>query len=462
MFLGSLCQKCAKLSPGRAEDPWPREPILISDVLVAEKAVLPMLNTSMVETSPELTQLVRSALAYLYDYAYLQNHPLAFILDVDQDLDQVTRAQKVRRVLLDCIEALRPQRQEDTLSNAARAYAILTYRYVDGLSMEEIEEKLALSRRQVYREHAKGVEAVASVLWDKIREKRERAFLSTTAGDLPDDRFKAAQAEVARLRATVHIEPLDPREVLEGVLTLLSPRLQQREIRLHAPTQPWPAVIADRVLLRQAFLNVLSYAIDSVSQKTLTITGSPGEQGLVVEICEPPETSVALASPLIKRGGVGWLVAQALIEAQGGRLEILESGRPFRAHILLPTAERPTILVVDDNAGLVALFQRYLGGHDVYVVGATNGEQALLLARELQPRVITLDVMMPHEDGWEILQKLEGAPDTRHIPVIVCSVLNERELALAMGASDYLVKPINQMELLATLRRWLRVLRPAG
>ncbi len=425
-----------------------------------------MLNTTMLETSPELTQLVRSALAYLYDYAYLQNHPLAFILDVDHDLDQVTRAQKVRRVLLDCIEALRPQGQGETLASAARAYAILTYRYVDGLSMEEIEEKLALSRRQVYREHAKGVEAVASVLWDRIREKQGRALLATTgpaaAGGASDDRLKAAQAEVARLRATVHIEPLNPREVLEGVLALLSPRIQQREIQLHAPTQPWPTVIADRVLLRQAFLNVLSYAIDSVSQKALTIAGAPGEQGLVVEICEPPAASVAPAPPPIKRGGVGWLVAQALLEAQGGRLEILEGGRPFRARIFLPTAERPTILVVDDNAGLVALFQRYLGGHDVYVVGATSGEQALLLAKELQPRVITLDVMMPHEDGWEILQKLESAPDTRHIPVIICSVLNERELALAMGASDYLVKPISQMELLATLRRWLGVLRPAG
>lgn len=416
----------------------------------------------MLDTSTELTHLVRSALAYLYDYAYLQNHPLAFILDVDHDLDQVTRAQKVRRVLLDCIEALRPQGQGDTLSSAARAYAILTYRYVDGLSMEEIEEKLALSRRQVYREHAKGVEAVASVLWDRIREKRGRALLPTTAGGASDDRLKAAQAEVARLRETVHIEPLNPREVLEGVLTLLSPRIQQRGIQIEAPPQPWPTVIADRVLLRQALLNVLSYAIDSISQKALTIAGFPGEQGLIMEICEPPEANAAPAPSPVKRGGVGWLVAQALIEAQGGRLEILEGGQPFHARILLPTAGRPTILVVDDNAGLVALFQRYLGGHDVYVVGATTGEQALLLARELQPQAITLDVMMPHEDGWEILQKFKGAPDTRHIPVIVCSVLNERELALAMGASDYLVKPIGQMELLATLRRWLGVLRPAG
>jgi CheY-like chemotaxis protein len=420
----------------------------------------------MLDTSPELTQLVRSALSYLYDYAYLQNHPLAFILDVEDDLDKVTRAQKVRRVLLDCIEALRPQDSGEAPADAARAYAILTYRYVDGLSMEEIEEKLALSRRQVYREHAKGVEAVASVLWDKIREKQGRALVSATASTAAsgasDDRLKAAQAEVARLRETVHIEPLNPREVLEGVLALLSPRIQQRGIQIAAPVQPWPTVIADRVLLRQAFLNVLSYALDSVSQKALTIAGFPGEQGLIVEICEPPVASADPQSPPVKRGGIGWLVAQALIEAQGGRLEILEGGRPFHARILLPTAGRPTILVVDDNAGLVALFQRYLGGHDVYVVGATSGEQALLLARELQPRVITLDVMMPHEDGWEILQKLEGSPHTRHIPVIVCSVLNERELALAMGASDYLVKPISQMELLATLRRWLGVLRPAG
>ncbi len=414
------------------------------------------------DTSPELTQLVRSALAHLYDYAYLQNHPLAFILDVERDLDHVTRAQKVRRVLLDCIETLRPQRQGDAPSDAARAYAILTYRYVDGLSMEEIEEKLALSRRQVYREHAKGVEAVASVLWDRIRGRQDPVLLSAVVEDMADDRLKAAQAEVARLRETVRIEPINPREILEGVLTLLGPRIQQTGIQLHVPTQTWPTVIADRVMLRQAFLNVLSYALDAVSQKALTITGSPEERGLVVEIGEPPAAGAASHPPLVKRAGVGLVVAQALIEAQGGRLETPEGGRPFRARILLPTAERPTILVVDDNAGLVALFQRYLGGHNVAVVGATSGEQALLLARELQPRVITLDVMMPHEDGWEILQKLESTPDTRHIPVIVCSVLNERELAFAMGASDYLVKPISQMELLTTLRRWLGVLLPAG
>jgi CheY-like chemotaxis protein len=413
------------------------------------------------DTSPELTQLVRSALAHLYDYAYLQNHPLAFILDVERDLDKVTRAQKVRRVLLDCIEALRPQGRGDALSDAARAYAILTYRYVDGLSMEEIEEKLALSRRQVYREHAKGVEAVASVLWDRIRGKWDRASLSTLAGGIADDRLKAAQAEVARLRETVHIEPLNPREVLEGVLVLLGPRIQQTGIQLHVPAQAWPTVIADRVMLRQAFLNVLSYALDAASQKLLTIIGSPEERGLVVEIYEPPTASVVSHPPLVKRAGIGLAVAQALIEAQGGHLETAEGSRPFHARIFLPTAERPTILVVDDNAGLVALFQRYLGGHDVCVVGATSGEQALLLARELQPQVITLDVMMPHEDGWEILQKLESTPDTRHIPVIVCSVLNERELALAMGASDYLIKPISQMELLTTLRRWLGVLLPA-
>lgn len=414
------------------------------------------------DAPPELTQLVRSALAHLYDYAYLQNHPLAFILDVKRDLDKVTRAQKVRRVLLDCIEALRPQGHGDAWSDAARAYAILTYRYVDGLSMEEIEEKLALSRRQVYREHAKGVEAVASVLWDRIREKHDHAFLFALAEGTVEDRLKAAQAEVARLRETVHIEPLNPRDVLEGVLALLGPRIQQMGIQLHLSAQTWPTVIADRVMLRQAFLNVISYALDAASQKALTITGTPERRGLVVEICESPTADAVSCPPPVKRAGVGLAVAQALIEAQGGRLETVESGKPFRAHILLPTAGRPTILVVDDNAGLVALFQRYLGGHDVCVVGATSGEQALLLARELRPQVVTLDVMMPHEDGWEILQKLKSAPDTRHIPVIVCSVLNERELALAMGASDYLVKPISQMELLATLRRWLGVLLPAG
>ena len=107
-----------------------------------------------------------TALVHLYDFAYLQNHPLAIRLARDARSDNVTRAQQFRRLLLDAIERLRPQTQPD--SDTARAYAVLTYRCVDNLSIEEIEAKLGLSRRQIYREYARGVDAVAGQLWDEL------------------------------------------------------------------------------------------------------------------------------------------------------------------------------------------------------------------------------------------------------------------------------------------------------
>jgi CheY-like chemotaxis protein len=99
------------------------------------------------------------------------------------------------------------------------------------------------------------------------------------------------------------------------------------------------------------------------------------------------------------------------------------------------------------------MFRRYLSQTNLKVVGVKEPEQVLPLARQLHPQVITLDVMMPSMDGWEILQTLQTDPETRHIPVIVCSVWDEPELAFSLGAADFLKKPITQKDLLAALIR---------
>lgn len=425
----------------------------------------------------EFIHLVRSALTHLYDPAYLQNHPLVSLLNLDVHLDHVTRAQGVRRVLLECIEALRPAARGGDRAEAARAYAILTYRCVDGLSMGEIGGKLALSRRQVYREYGKGVKAVASLLWDRVQDARgrmqeeggeggkgwkgrdeDRELAVPVGQDSGENRLEAMQVEVDRLRQAMRAgESLYLRDVLEGVCSLLLPLTQQTGIRISmSSSSAWPSIVADRVMLRQAFLNLLSHALHTVAGD-LTMAVSYGKEGVLIDIRESSamaETPLALpASP--KPDGVGLAAARALIEAQGGQLEMCDGEEGWQARVVLPTSGRAMVLVVDDNADLVALFQRYLGGHEVSVVGATDGEQILRLAMELQPQAITLDVMMPNQDGWEILQRLKGSPDTSHIPVIVCSVLDEPQLALAMGASDTITKPVSQVELLEVLRRWL-------
>ncbi|UCC63894.1 MAG: hypothetical protein JSV36_02205, partial [Anaerolineae bacterium] len=245
---------------------------------------------------PEFTHLVRSALAHLYDHAYLQNHPLAAMLDLDSNSDQVTRAQGMRRVLLECVEMLRPEGDRDpsgqALAEAARAYAILTYRYVDGLSMQEIAEKLALSRRQAYREHRKGLGAVASLLWNRMQERDRENRQAPSGHGANADRLDAAQVEVARLQQAVQPESLNLQEILNKVFDLLTPLTQGAgvEIKMSSPDR-WPGIVADRVILRQTLLNLLSYALQ-VSQGDLAVRASRDQRGLLIKVWELPSTAL--------------------------------------------------------------------------------------------------------------------------------------------------------------------------
>jgi CheY-like chemotaxis protein len=111
------------------------------------------------------------------------------------------------------------------------------------------------------------------------------------------------------------------------------------------------------------------------------------------------------------------------------------------------------LLAIEDNEGIVRVFQGYLATYGYVVMGATSGDEALRLAREVSPIAITLDIMMPTQDGWEILQVLKSDPATRSIPVIICSVLEDPQLARSLGAVAYLQKPISQADLLDVLSR---------
>jgi CheY-like chemotaxis protein len=112
-----------------------------------------------------------------------------------------------------------------------------------------------------------------------------------------------------------------------------------------------------------------------------------------------------------------------------------------------------TILVVDDDPAARDLLSRHLkrGGYRVEV--ATNGEEAVRLAREISPDAITLDVLMPQMDGWAVLSALKEDPELEKIPVTMLSIVDDRHIGYSLGASDYLTKPIDREKLLAALAR---------
>ncbi len=117
-----------------------------------------------------------------------------------------------------------------------------------------------------------------------------------------------------------------------------------------------------------------------------------------------------------------------------------------------------TVLVIDDNPEVIELVQKYIG-EEYQVVGLFSGHGAVDKAVELKPVAITLDIMMPEKDGWEVLYELKQNPSTQDIPVIILSIVDNKKLGFSLGAAEYIVKPINKDLLLRKLQSLEKVTR---
>ncbi|MBI5286651.1 MAG: response regulator, partial [Deltaproteobacteria bacterium] len=117
------------------------------------------------------------------------------------------------------------------------------------------------------------------------------------------------------------------------------------------------------------------------------------------------------------------------------------------------TEELPLILVVEDNAPLRRLMRLYLSEEGYNVAEAEDGVEAVRMAKTLKPFAITLDIMLPKKDGWEVLKELKEDHETRDIPVIIVSALDDTEKGFSLGACEYLTKPIEKTPLLTALQR---------
>jgi CheY-like chemotaxis protein len=116
---------------------------------------------------------------------------------------------------------------------------------------------------------------------------------------------------------------------------------------------------------------------------------------------------------------------------------------------------RPLVLAIDDDPHVIELLQEDLGEAGFAVIGATGGDEGIAKARELKPYAITLDILMPRKDGWQVLHELKSDPATRDIPVVILSIVDKHDLGYRLGAADYLLKPIDRAAILGTLDRLL-------
>ena len=133
---------------------------------------------------------------------------------------------------------------------------------------------------------------------------------------------------------------------------------------------------------------------------------------------------------------------------------VLESQglKPAEAEPLtVEDTSRKRVLAIDDNPDAIDIIRKSLG-EDYKIVGLLSGEKAVEKAIETKPLAITLDIMMPHKDGWQVLRELKGAPETRDIPVIVLSIVDNKKLGFSLGAAEYMVKPLDKDFLLKKIR----------
>ncbi|MEW6215038.1 MAG: response regulator [Nitrospirota bacterium] len=112
---------------------------------------------------------------------------------------------------------------------------------------------------------------------------------------------------------------------------------------------------------------------------------------------------------------------------------------------------KKTVLAIDDNPEAIDIIRKYLG-EEYRVVGLLSGEKAVEKAKEIKPLAITLDILMPKKDGWQVLKELKDTPETQDIPVIILSIVEDKRLGFSLGATEYIVKPVEKQVLLRKLR----------
>jgi signal transduction histidine kinase/CheY-like chemotaxis protein/HAMP domain-containing protein len=287
----------------------------------------------------------------------------------------------------------------------------------------------------------------------------------------------------------VFVEPVDIRALVNEAVSIVKPLSDKSEniIEVVCPDNIG-SFRSDQTKVKQCLLNLMSNANKFTNKGTLTLAVRRED---TTRVCfKVSDSGVGMTKEQLARlfqafsqadasttkrfggTGLGLAITKHFCTMLGGDVTVESTpgkGSTFTIwlpdQVLAPVAAatpapveltapdgRATVLVVDDDASVRSLLTRTLENEGYHVVAAANGVEALALARAHKPQAITLDVLMPQLDGWGALKKLKADAALRDIPVIMVTVLNERGMAIPLGAADFVTKPVDRQRLTAILR----------
>ena len=298
--------------------------------------------------------------------------------------------------------------------------------------------------------------------------------------ELLNDVLDLSKVEAGKMELERSRFPVAP--VLEHALAMVRERAVEQGVRTELSVDPdVPAVETDELRFRQVVLNLLSNAVKfSRPGGCVEVRAVREADELVVTVADEgigiaPEDQERIFESFQQGGrsrgqaegtGLGLTLSRRIVHLFGGRMWVrseLGAGSTFGFTVplqgaaphatVVPGQAGPTVVVVEDDRASLELTSLYLDGAGVQVVPVRSGAEGLAEVRRRRPSAVVLDIRMPGTDGWQVLEQLKADPSTAAIPVVVATVLDERSRAMALGAAEYLVKPVAREDVLGALRR---------
>ena len=319
--------------------------------------------------------------------------------------------------------------------------------------------------------------------------------------DLINDVLDLSKIEAGKME--LYLETFDIPNLLEDISTTVQLLVQKNSnvLEVRCPAN-LGAMRADMTKVRQSLFNLLSNASKFTKNGKITLeaareisptksdwivfrvsdTGigmTPEQQDRVFEAFSQADASTARD---FGGTGLGLTITKTFCRMMGGNVTLTsEPGKGTTFIIRLPTevrepdaesaapldsiaarlnTEGKAVLVIDDDADTRQVLKRFLNRKGFPVECASSGEEGLRLARELHPMAILLDVMMPGMDGWAVLSTLKSEPEVRDIPVVMLTIVDDKNLGYALGATDYMIKPVDRDRLIEILAKFRNVPPP--